>query len=236
MHLMDIHSHILPGVDDGAKTVEDSITLLEMMAEQGITDVIATPHFYASEQNIEDFFEKIDTAKEQVLQAVGKKKLPTLHIGSEVHFFKGIGRSSGIKALSLGNSRYILLELRNDTIDKDVIKDIHGIIYDIGMIPIFAHIERYASERGFKELLKLIAEGEGYGQINAASLLYPPFKRITHRLIKKGYVSFIATDSHSVDARPPLLKAALTEVRKSFGDDYAETFIKNTDFLFGKVI
>ena len=66
MRLMDIHSHILPGVDDGAKDVETAVRLLEMIKEQGITDVIATPHFDASVDNMEEHLQRVEDAKQEL--------------------------------------------------------------------------------------------------------------------------------------------------------------------------
>ena len=68
MTFLDVHSHILPNVDDGAKDMETSVKLLEMLKEQGVTDVIATPHFYPIEDSIEEFVEIVDTAYNNLKQ------------------------------------------------------------------------------------------------------------------------------------------------------------------------
>jgi hypothetical protein len=117
-----------------------------------------------------------------------------------------------------------LLELAHGPITSSVISDITDLSETLGIIPIIAHIERYADEKGFKDLLKLISAGSCYAQINAASLLSPPFKRISFKLMKQGYISFLATDTHSIVHRPPLLKEALSAVASVFGEDYKEMF------------
>lgn len=236
MHLLDIHSHILPAVDDGARDVKTSIELLKMMKKQGITDVIATPHFDASIHNIDDFYSVVKLAKEELDREKSGLDLPNVLIGSEVFYFRGIGKSYGIKSLSLANSNYLLLELQNAPIDDFVIKDINGMVYDLGLTPIFAHIERYAGEKGFKRLLELISYGVCYAQVNSASLIEPPFKRTAYKLIKKGYVSFIATDSHSPLQRPPMMDKALEEIGREFGSKTVNTFVENSDVLYNKII
>lgn len=235
MRLVDIHSHILPAVDDGAIDVETSLKLLKMCKEQGITDVIATPHFDASFNNIDEFQYIVAQALDELNDATDGD-LPNVHTGCEVYYFKGIGKSQGIKPLTLCGSRYILLELPNTTIDNTILKDITDLSDVLGLVPIIAHIERYANEKGFKELLKLISKGVAYAQINAPSLLDSPFRRTVIKLIKNGMVSFIATDTHSVVHRPPMLKEALDVVAQKFGDEYRDMFIKNTDYLYRQIV
>lgn len=235
MKLIDIHSHILPGVDDGAKDIETSILILEEMKKQGITDVIATPHFDAQYDNMDDYNKKVENAKKLLDKAVLGKELPQVHIGSEVYYFKGIGKSYGARSLALANSDYILLELPRRAFDDDLVKDIQNLYDVIGLIPVLAHIERYAGERGYKKVLKLVESGVALAQINAPSLFTSPFKRITSKLIKNGYISFIATDSHSIDSRPPMMEQALNEVEKRFGGHQKRVFLRNSDRIYREI-
>ena len=106
MRYIDIHSHILHGVDDGSKSLDMSLEILGMMASQGITDVIATPHFDARYENFEEYMFTVTAALKELQAAVVGKDLPNIHLGSEVYYFRGIGRSNGIKNLALANSKY----------------------------------------------------------------------------------------------------------------------------------
>lgn len=227
--MLDIHSHILPGVDDGARDVETSIELLRMMKEQGITHVIATPHFDAMYNSIDEFEYIVSDAYARLCDAMEGLDLPQVALGSEVFYFAGIGRSMGIHDLTLCRSEYLLLELPNCKIDADIIKAIRDMNERIGIVPIIAHIERYAHERGFKLLLELIENGVIYAQVNASSVFMPPYKKITHKLIKKGYVSFLATDTHSIIGRPPKMNEALQEIEKSLGKSYCDKLIRNSE-------
>ena len=88
MTITDFHSHILPGIDDGSRCVEESIAMLRMEAEQGITQVIATPHFYPSHHRPEDFLAKRREAEEGLQEArSGQDGLPRVLVGAEVYFF-----------------------------------------------------------------------------------------------------------------------------------------------------
>ena len=230
MGFIDIHSHILADVDDGSKSLDMSLELLDIMRTQGITDVIATPHFDARYENFDDYSAKVVDAYSRLKEAADGKDLPNIYLGSEVYYFKGIGKSYGIRNLALAGSKYILLELSSMPIDESVIKEIQGIYDNVGIMPILAHIERYGDIRGFKKLLKLIESGTVLAQVNAPSVFLQPFKRTALKLIKKGYVSFIATDTHSTDARPPMLDTALSEVEKRFGEHQKNIFINSLNF------
>jgi protein-tyrosine phosphatase len=235
MGFIDIHSHILHGVDDGSKSLQMSLELLEMMKGQGITDVIATPHFDARYENFEEYTAKVNAAYEELLAATVGKDLPNIYLGSEVYYFKGIGKSYGIRNLALAGSRYILVELAFAPIDDTVIKEIQGIYDNVGLKPIIAHVERYADLKGFKKLLKLLENGTALAQVNAPSVYMPRFKRVTHKLIKRGLVSFLATDTHSTDLRPPLLDTALLELEKQFGSKQKEIFDCNSDAILKQI-
>lgn len=238
MRFVDIHSHILPGVDDGAQDVETAVKILEMMKEQGITDVFATPHFDASQCSIDEFNSDIETAKKLLSSATYGTDLPDVHIGCEVYYFPGISKSSGIKALTLGGSKFLLLELcYGQAITDKVIREIVDVYNKFGIVPIIAHIERYYKEKGFKKILDLIRHRVCIAQINAASLMdKQPYKRISLKLIKQGYISFIASDAHSVKFRPPLMDRAFDTVKNSLGQEYVDAFAKNSNDFYMHVI
>jgi len=162
--------------------------------------------------------------------------LPNIYLGSEVYYFKGIGKSNGIRNLTLADSKYLLLELSGADIDDTVIKEIQGIYDNVGLIPILAHVERYATVKGFKKLLKLFDSGLAMAQINAPSVFGQPFKRAALKLIKKGYASFIATDAHSTDRRPPMLSQALDTVEEQFGTHQKSVFLKNSEKLLDEIL
>lgn len=235
MVLMDIHSHILPCVDDGPRDIETSLSILEMMKAQGITDVIATPHFIATEENLEEYMQRVDDSYATLSSIAKDKDLPNIILGSEVFYFNGIGKSQSIKQLCINGSEYLLLELPNYSITSYILNNIKELKENLRVTPIIAHIERYYHERGFRNLLKLINNGTVLAQVNATSLLDSPHKKAVLKLIKKGYISFIATDAHSIVNRPPVLDKALHEVAIHFGSNQKSLFIKNTEKLYNEI-
>lgn len=229
MNLIDIHSHILPEIDDGAENMTESIEILQSMKAQGITDVIATPHFIASEHNLEEYLSAVEEAYKQLKTSSEDLDLPKVYLGSEVYYFRGIGKSKAISLLCLNKSKYLLLELASCDIDKYVLEDITNLRSNLEIVPIIAHIERYANEKGFKKLLKLIEHGVCFAQLNASSLFLPAFKKSAYKLLKKGYISFIATDTHSMKFRPPMMTKALSAIEANFGKSYTTRLLQNSD-------
>ena len=223
-------------MDDGAKDIDASLRLLSMMKEQGITDVIATPHFDANSDNLDDYLLKIHDAKNLLTAASKGLDLPTFYLGSEVYYFQGIGKSAGIRALSLCGSSYLLLELPIHTIDEKMINDILDLRETLGIIPIIAHVERLYGERGFKKLCNLFANGSAHAQVNAASVLKGSYRKITRKLIKSGLITFIATDAHSPDGRPPVMDQAMKQITTDFGIQRKKMFIANSDKLYQKIV
>lgn len=232
----DIHSHILPGVDDGAKDFEESIKLLELMQSQGITDVLATPHFYPEEDNLSDFSERISIAYANLEKEVVKKNLPNIYLGCEMLYFKGIGQSESLPELCINGSNFLLLELTDQCIDDNLFNDILDMRKNFGIIPIIAHVERYFKAKNYKKLLKFLVEENIPAQINASSVLMPFFKRPIKKLLKENIAKFIATDSHSINERPPMLIPALKVITDLFGEEYKKRLIKNSSEFYKKII
>lgn len=236
MTFLDIHSHILPAVDDGADSIETSIVLLEMLAEQGVTDVVATPHFYPDIDNIEEYTELITKAYSDLITGIKNKALPNVFLGCELRYFNGIGKSRAIKQFVISGTNYLLLELPYGApITKTVLQDIIDINEQQGLIPILAHIERYYRVPGYKKLLKLISDGTALAHINAGAVVAKETLRLCEKLIKGGYVSFIASDTHSPEHRPPQIKDALTILSDKMGKSIANRLIIKSNRLLAEI-
>ena len=233
MRFMDIHSHILPEIDDGAKNIEESLKLLSMLKAQGVTDVVLTPHFYPHLMDAEEFFADRNKALSRLKSAIDGKDLPRVHMGCELYYFDRMGIVGDVKPFTIGNSPYILLELMMTSVSNTVIDTINNLC-NMGYIPIFAHIERFLDCRGIRKILNLIKEGKCLAQVNASALTVGNPKKV-FKLIKKEYIYLLGSDAHSVKNRPPYMSEALEVVSKICGEEYKKRLLANADRLCAKI-
>lgn len=236
MAFLDIHSHILPGIDDGAKNTKEALLMLESLRTQGVTAVVLTPHFDASFDNIEQFTELRDRSYKKLLRSLEDKPHPQIFLGAEVLYFPGMGKSEDIHRLCIEGTNYILIEFGNVAFNQTVCEDLINIVEEQGLVPIIAHFERYFLLKKYKNLLGFVASGMGIGQINASSLFTKGGdKRWAKKLIKKDIASLIGSDAHSVDTRPPEIKKALDFIGKTFGTEKRDTFITNSEYVLNRL-
>ena len=232
---LDIHSHILSGIDDGAEDLTISQTLLKTLYSQGVTDIIATPHFYPMFDSLDEFLENRKKSFSMLCEYLkDEKEIPNIYLGSEVLYYSGISYASELKSLTLADSRYILLEpdyfLLNAKFENEILH-----LIELDFIPIITHIERYQKAKGFKRFYEFVKKNGVLAQVNATSFFSKNYARILKKLIKDNVISFIASDTHSLDIRPPMIKNALDKISYSCGQDYAQRLIENSQKLMGKI-
>ena len=213
--MIDIHTHILPNVDDGSSSVELSLAMLEEEIKQGVTDVYLTPHVcYGNKQYYEkDELRKIFEKFKDVC-----KKLPiNLHLGEEIFYRSGSYEAfKQDKFLPLGDTEYYLVEF---SMAQDF-EDIESTVYNLtclGKKIIVAHPERYSYMK--EELMDKLKEVGAYFQVNTSSF-YGVFGRHTKKrakkLLKKGYIDFLSSDCHDMKTRKPNLLDTMKYIEKKY--------------------
>lgn len=209
--LIDTHSHVIWGVDDGAKTFEEAVELLKMLKNQGVEKVIVTPHFNEYITEVESYQKTVEK-RFNTLKSL--EDMPELFLGYEFKYFRGIATSEITEMMCIGNSKYLLLELPYDDITLSTLKEIENLRYNKKIIPIVAHIDRYVVYNNYKELLKFIEEADVLAQINANSVYCEAHKRNALKLLKNGLIAFVGSDTHSVIERPPNIDKFYNIVQK----------------------
>ena len=232
----DIHSHILPKVDDGSQSLSESLKLLQMMKEQGISSVIATPHFYPDQDSLEIFKETVDTSFKALKIAAARHNLPDIHLGCELFYFNNISKVTSLDDFCLNGSKYLLLELTEPCINPTLFKEIQQLRSDLKITPIIAHTERYCKARHYKKFIKFLEEENIPIQINASSFSFPFLKRAALKLLKTSLFCVLATDTHSIEGRPPELDLAFNVITKVLGEDVKTKLIENSNMLYEKII
>ena len=140
--MTDIHTHILPGMDDGAATVDQSLEMLKCCKEQGVDTVVLTPHFYPWMEALDSFLERRAQAFRQLTAEI-EPDMPQLVLGAEVAWYPNLDTMGQIGELSLGQSNCIMVEMPNAPWTEPMLDQIERLSAVAGMTPILAHVERY---------------------------------------------------------------------------------------------
>lgn len=221
MPVIDFHSHILPGIDDGSKDLETSLEMLRMSAAQGVTDMVATPHFYASKEGFETYLEKRIHAFE-TLCASRTPDMPRIRLGAEVAFFKGISQAEKIEELAEQAGRILLLEMPfMEWTDRDV-QEVERMASCGRYTLMLAHLERYMGMSENKKKLKQLLEFPAVVQINAESLLDWKKRGKLIRMFRKGQAEVLGSDCHGIHHRQPNLSKGREVLEKKLGREFLE--------------
>ena len=140
--IVDLHSHVLPGIDDGSKSVEQSLEILAASRAQGIQVMAATSHFYPSENSPERYLERREHSLQKLLGAL-EPDMPVLLPGAEVYYFEGISTAKGIDALKITGTPLLLLEMPFGPWTDRMVGEIYALADQPGITVLLAHIERY---------------------------------------------------------------------------------------------
>lgn len=233
--MIDLHSHIIFGVDDGPKTLEESEQLLIEAYHQGVRTIVATSHrrigmFETLEEKIQLNFRRV----QEIVQEIAPDL--TILYGAEVYYSNEMLEKLKIGEIPcINKTSYVLIEFGRSTSFWEIRNALKNLLM-LGLTPIVAHIERYhALENNEKYLKEIIAMG-CYTQVNSSSILKPRFFHDKHRALKKrakyfldkDLVHFIASDMHNLTKRPPYMKEAYDIISKKYGEKKAkELFVDN---------
>lgn len=218
--IVDFHSHILPGIDDGSRSVEQSIAMLQKEAEQGIHRVIATPHFYAHSDDPKSFLQRREEAEEKLrTQMQQHAGLPELGIGAEVYYFNGISDSDVLLELTIDKKRYILIEMPMSPWTERMYRDLEGIWIRQGLMPVIAHIDRYITPFRTFGIPERLEDLPVLVQANAGFFLHRSTRSMARRMLKKGRIHLLGSDCHDLKDRAPNLGEAVDVIRKQSGEE-----------------
>lgn len=226
--LFDFHSHILPGIDDGSPDVETSLQMLQLSYAQGVTDVVATPHFDANEDSIESFLARRDAAEAALRQAMeGKDNMPDLHIGAEVFYFPGISDCDILSSLAINNKKHILIELPSAPWSEQIFDELEGILYKQALIPIIAHVERYGTPWKMRKIWKRLREEPFFIQCNSEFFLEKGSRKQAMKRLQKGEIHLLGSDCHDLELRRPNIQEATEQIKNNCGNQWVEELMKN---------
>ncbi len=225
---IDLHTHILPGLDDGAQTIKDSLDMLEVARQDGILTVVATPHV------IRGVF---DNSKQNILNAVSKLNKTLVNKGIEMTVLPGAEYSlepdlaqrlvSGDLLTINNNGKYIMIELPSLIVSETVAR----ILYEIqlqGVTPIIAHPERNYTFSKDPNLLKTFVDRGILAQVTSNSIMGiygKKVRRTAFKLIQIGAIQIMASDGHNIVERPPILSEAYKILKSKWGSEFAKNLV-----------
>lgn len=220
--MTDFHSHILPEMDDGSRSVEESILMIKALTEQGIDRIVATPHFYANDESVKDFLDRRQKAYDELMNAC-PPGMPTIIQGAEVRYYEGISRLSDLKALCVQGTNLLLLEMPFVKWTEYTLRELVDISSDGKVTLVLAHIDRYLKFQK-PDVWCRLADSGILMQLNSSYVndFFTCHKAI--KLFEKGIVHFLGSDCHNMNDRAPDIGKAFSTVEKKLGINFTSDF------------
>lgn len=217
--MIDTHIHLIPGVDDGATNLTISMEMLYIALQEGIDEMILTPHYYVPNYVSEDIDKQFQLLKSEISEKGLNIKI---HLGNEVYLNEeSIKGFEDGRARNLSNSSYVLMEL-----PFNHFYPFHeNLLYQLqlnGHYIILAHVERYRIFKSNPKKLEELIEKGYYGQLTSSFISNSKTTKIALEWIKSGYIHLVASDAHNNKKRPPQMKASYEIVSKKYGEDCAK--------------
>lgn len=239
--MCDLHCHVLPGMDDGCRSVEESISLMEESTRQGIKAIMATPHYYPRE-TVTNFVKRRRAAYRLLDEKLKENQslVPVLNLGAEVAYYNGIIYEEHLEQLCFGKSNYMLLEMPFAKWSTGVLEDVRKLGSMRNIRVIIAHLERYLKLQDKKTMGQLL-DMDVMVQMNAEYILGFWTQRKAAYMLKNRVVQVLGSDSHNMEQRSPNLGEAckrlvqmelgdiLEEIRETGGKIFLESIWGSRD-------
>lgn len=200
--MVDFHTHILPNLDDGSKSVRESLELLRLERSQGIDTVVLTPHYYSSQFCPEEFLSRRQSAWEQLSGSL-EEGTPRLLLGAEVQYFESIDNLESLHSLCIQGTKLLLLEMPFCHWDERVVRRVQELNGSNGLQIVLAHIERYLPFSQNDRALELLRRSGILMQVNASFFDGWFHRRKALSMLKRGEFHLIGSDCHNMVSRPP---------------------------------
>ncbi|MFD2044551.1 tyrosine-protein phosphatase [Ornithinibacillus salinisoli] len=231
--MIDIHSHILPGIDDGAQTFTDSLAMAQSAVKQGIHTIIATPHHQNGSFTNEK--EDIHTLVLELNDELQNESIPlNVLVGQETRINGDmIEELQNGKIATLNNTKYVFVEFPSGQVPRYA----KQMLFDIqvaGYTPIIVHPERNQQIIEHPSILYDFVHNGALTQLTAASLIGnfgKNIKKFSHQLVDANLTHFLASDAHNTTTRGFVMQEAYQELRKDHGNEAFYMFMENSQLI-----
>lgn len=217
--MIDLHTHILPCMDDGSRSTAESEQMLCQLERQGVDVVAATPHFYAHKESPQEFLCRRQRSFEQL-----RPSDRCILLGAEVAYFSGISHCAELPKLCIEGTGLLLLEMPFTDWNSRVIDEVCVIRRRYGLTVVLAHIDRYHRMPNFTAQVEELLQRGIKLQCNTQALLPLVGGGKMIRMIRDGAIHFLGTDCHGMSQRAPNMAEAIAKVRKKLGQAQFRAF------------
>lgn len=222
--MFDIHTHILPNIDDGSSSVDESLSMLRELYSQGVGLAVATPHFYPDENSPERFMRKRREAWEKLIPLL-EADMPKIRLGAEVKWYDGIDRKEAISRFCIEGTDLLLVEMPFYRWTDRMIQSLFELKRKYGITVVLAHIERYVTYQPHC-IWKRLASNGILLQVSAGAFDSLLGRRRYLKMLSEGTVTFIGTDCHNMHTRRPNMAQAEKIIARHLGSDFLEGLYK----------
>lgn len=219
--MIDFHSHILPNMDDGSSSLRESLSMLDLLSQQGMDLVVATPHFYANDNSVDEFLDRRRRSAEALLTVL-RPEHPEIRLGAEVRYYEGISRNPDLKKLRIESTRLLLLEMPFARWTEYTVRELTDLSLSSTVL-VLAHVERYLGFQPSSVIDRLLGSGILL-QINASYLNHRFTRSGALGMLGRQQVHFLGSDCHNLTDRAPEIGKAYGLIEKKFGSEFLSDF------------
>ena len=232
--MVDIHTHILHNLDDGPKTLDDSVSIIRALIDDGVTDIVATSHYFSASTSMEEFAARSRKRAESLKEVLAKENLDVnIVLGAEVHIDSLLLNHQTLKMLCFENTDNILLEVPPNFYENEAFELIDKIMSYNRIKPIIAHIERYNYFKS-EQALKRLRQMGCIIQIDVQCILGLRDRRFGLKMIEAGLIDVVSSDCHDLKLRKPNLSKAYALIEKKLGAEMVKQLKRSAEALIGK--
>ena len=218
--MIDFHSHILPGLDDGSRNSRTSLRMIKALKTQGVDTICATSHFYATQRSREHYLRRRREAFDKLCSVLPENS-PRILLGAEILYYPGISRMEKLDTLCLEGTNVLLLEMPFESWSKYMIREVNELSLDGRFQVVLAHIERYYFKQD-RAVWDTFLENGILMQSNAEFFLSFRTRGKAFRLLKEGRIHLLGTDCHNMSGRAPRMDEAVSKIEKRLGKEYLD--------------
>jgi len=230
--LIDFHSHILPGIDDGSDSTETSLKMLETSKKQGVSTIVSTSHYYNFRESTSKFISRRDEVLYKLERHIKEHDLdlPDIVAAAEVRLFPELRFDENLDKLCIEGTKNILIEMPYTTWSGWMYNEIYALV-TMGYRPIMAHVERFLGPVKEKEILTKLLSMDVYVQCNADSFDDRKMRGFIKKLVKLNKLTVLGSDCHNLGSRISHFDDACSYIEKKYGNEYLKVLMENADYL-----